>query len=332
MKKSIKPLWLAMILLVFSASPGMASKPGQDVNPNGFPSGFHYNLNIHAKNANFVCDYSRDEFGQVTYGNVINVPDYTPNGEIKMLSGKGKKAEQFTELLVTDPCAGFPDDRNLTNYSYATLQLPKNELGYDVYARPLGKPSKGTVERNITIVPELSQVIMEEMDADGNPIVDVNGNPVTTELIYLGLVTDRGFYTPTKSLERSGKKSVAVPLTGLFLWSGDVCYFDSTGYCNGDCTSREICCASETQIIDGIAVELYTNCEDATPDMLGEMTCRDVDLASGELPLFPVTVDCKTYEDHWVFNIADLVEYIWQVDSNVKQFNVRFYPRTDTLF
>jgi len=324
MKKTVKLSFLTLIILVFTLSSAMATRPEEKVNPNGFPPGFHYTLNIHAKNENFICDYARDEFGQIIYGNVVNVPDYESNAEIRMLSGKGKKAEQFTDLLVIDPCAGFPDDRNLTDNPYALLHLPKNEFGYDVYARPLGKPSKDPVERNIIIIPGLGKVLMEETDADGNLILDENGEPVTTDLLYLGLVTDRGFQTPEMKFERKGKRSIAVPITGLFLWSGDVCYFDSTGYCNGDCVTRDICCAIQTETIDGVEVVRYLNCEDP----ISPSTCREVD-TSVELPLFLITVDCKSYEYYWVFNIADLVEYLWNIDSNVKQFNVRFYPKSE---
>ncbi len=331
MNKTFKVSIVTIALVAFIASSAMATKPGNDINPNGFPSGFHYTLNIHAKNESFVCDYARDELDQITTGNVINVPDYLTGAEIKMLSGKGKKSEQFTDLAVIDPCAGFPADRNLTDKPYAMLQLPKNEFGYNVFARPLGKPSKDPVVRNITLIPELSSVLMEETDADGNLILDEYGEPVTTDLLYLGLVTDRGFQTDTMTLERRKGKSTGVPLTGLFLWSGDVCYFDSTSYCDGDCEVRDVCCATEIEMVDGVYGVRYLNCEDAIQDpfFTDMITCREVDINSGEIPLSLITVDCKTYEDYWVFNIADLVEYLWNVDSNVKQFNVRFYPRSE---
>jgi hypothetical protein len=330
MKTTAKLFWLTCVFVGLTAGPLQATQPGADVNPNGFPSGFHYTLNIHAKNESFVCDYDRDENGQIVYGHVINVPDYLDGAEVKMLSGKGKKAEQFTDLVVTDPCAGFPNNRNLTDHSYAQLQLPKNDYGYDVYARPLGKTSNGDVVRDITITPTLDMVMMEEYDADGNLVLDANGDPVTTDLLYLGMVTDKGFVDSSKTLERKRGKSTAVDLTGLFQWSGDVCYFDSTGYCDGECTSKEICCTTETQDINGTTVEVHDYCEDALPDpdMPGEFICRETDTSAGELPLSLITVDCKTYEDTWVFNIADLVSYLWNVDSNVKQFNVRFYPRS----
>ena len=36
---------------------------------------------------------------------------------------------------------------------------------------------------------------------------------------------------------------------------------------------------------------------------------------------------CRTYTNEWVFNIADFVEYLWDLDNNgVKLLQVRFYP------
>ena len=320
MSKCFKQLFAVQILLAFLANPVLATKPGATLNPNGFPKGFHYNLNIHAKGENFVCDYSRDELGQIVDGNVINVPDYVEKVGIRMLSGKGKKAAEFTELRVTDPCAGFPPDKDLTDDPDALLQLPKNEYGYKVYGRPLGKPSKGSETRNIAILPGLSQVWMEERDADGNLILDENGEPLLTELVYLGEFAAKD----GKSFERKKGRSVASSLNDLFEWTGEVCYFDSTGYCDGDCVAQAVCCETETRIVNDVSMDFYVNCDYAVmADTV--LTCP---LAVPPLALVPV--ECKTYSSGvWIFNIADLVEYLWQVSSNVKQFNVRFYPKSE---
>ena len=331
MYKTFKISIVTIAVVAFIVSSAMATKSGNDVNPNGFPYGFHHILNIHAKNESFVCDYARDEYGQISIGNVINVPDYLNGAEIKMLSGMRKKAEQFTEFAVTDPCAGFPYNKNLTEKPYAMIQIPKNEYGYDVYARPLGKPSKYPLIQNITLMPELSAEMMEETDAEGNLILDEYGEPITTDLLYLGLVDDRGFQTNTMKVERTKGKSTASPITGLFLWSGDVCYIDSSGYCDGKCQTKDVCCDNENELIDGSGMIRYVNCEDAILDPADQnmLTCREVDINNGEPPLSLITVKCKTYKDYWVFNIADLIEYLWNVDRNVKQFNVRFYPRSE---
>jgi len=61
------------------------------------------------------------------------------------------------------------------------------------------------------------------------------------DLILLGLVTSNGFETPYRSVTRTKGKSTALDITGLFLWSGDVCYFADT-LCGDSCTDTQLCC------------------------------------------------------------------------------------------
>ena len=182
-------------------------------------------------------------------------------------SAKGKRATAISDFAVTDPCtADFDGDP-------AVLQIPPNEKGYKVYARPLGKP---TDEPSLQIMPELLTV------------EDELGN----DLIYLGLVTDRGFESASEIFTRKKGKSKAVDITGLFEWSGDVCYL-TTSLCDPveECTQETICCTDVD--IDGI----YETCE------------PQVDSAC--LTGVPTDVYCKTFTAEWVFNIADFVRYLW---------------------
>ena len=55
MSKLSFKIFLIVFIIAFLAAPVLATKPGEDVNPNGFPSGEHYNLNIHGKKAEFTC-------------------------------------------------------------------------------------------------------------------------------------------------------------------------------------------------------------------------------------------------------------------------------------
>src|SRR5512135_168605 len=124
-------LVLTALFLAFSLT--RATAPGRNVNPNGFPRGEHYNLNILGKNADFTCPGPElDEFGNPAYGNVIFVPQNGLDIRILMqsgLTGKTKTGELITDLRVVDPCtAPFDGDE-------AVLQLPANPYGYDVYAR-----------------------------------------------------------------------------------------------------------------------------------------------------------------------------------------------------
>lgn len=294
MKRLILGVLIIGTLILLASSSVSATKPGEDTNPNGFPAGIHFNLNIIGKKADFNgCELSTDpDTGEIIYGNVIFVPENGKNIEILMQSGKGKRAGEILELRVTDPCAGFDHDA-------AVLELPKNERGYDVYARALAKP---TMDPNMTVAPELVSVIEE--DDDGNVVAD---------LIYLGFVTPDGIYPfglDEVTLTRSKGKSRALDITGLFKWSGNVCYFNPEGYCFDDCSTTNKCC------VDTDGDGLYDSCIDP-----------DLELGCGE-GSFEETIYCKTYTDEWVFNIADFVEYLWDINNNgAKLINVRFYPR-----
>jgi hypothetical protein len=282
MKKTFLYILTIALAVCMAAAPALATKPGQEVNPNGFPSGEHYNLNIHGKKLDFNCPVQEyDEYGDPVYGKSLFVPEDGQGIQILMQSGKGKRAAAITDLQVIDPCtADFDGDA-------AVLQLPKNENGYRVYARALAKP---TDNPDMSITPELYAVY------------DENGN----ELIYLGLVTDNGFETPYASFTRKKGKSKATDISGLFEWSGDVCYFDgSYGYTYTD----DKCCTYDN------VTGLYTDCTDLNPD---------TGLCDTGVP---TTVYCNEYIEEWVFNIGDFVEYLWDLDNNgVKLLQVRFYP------
>lgn len=311
----------------------LATKPGQDVNPNGFPSGPHYNLNIHGKKAEFKCP-EQEYYSQITgcpdgicgiyslnelvkdcpdgyiceqtnipiYGNSIFIPEDGEEIEVYMQSGKvggkGKKAGALPqdELWAIDPCAVFDGDG-------AVIQLPPGE--YDVYARALAKPTDNPY---MTVSPSLVAV----EDEFGN------------DLVYLGLVTETGFHTQSESFTRKKGKSVAIPITGLFEWTGEVCYFDDLGDPSAFDYTQENCCM------------------DYEPDGIYDYCCYDsdedgnytIDECSGDLSGFiygdctVFTTYCNSYTQEWVFNIADFVTYLWNTDNNgLKLLQVRFYPR-----
>jgi hypothetical protein len=255
----------------------------QDENPNGFPSGPHYNMNIIGKKVSFTCPAPELDpiTGAPIYGNVVFVPESGQGIQIYMQSGSTKgKAAAITELRVIDPCAGIDGNG-------ATVQLPPNAAGYRVYARALAKP---TDYPSMTILPSLVAA------------VDESGN----DLMYLGLVTDRGFVRSDGiTVTRTKGKSVATNVTGLFEWSGDVCYFTA---------------------LDGT----YTETQKCVIDLDGDGIYDDAEApVDGVCPAgySLISTFCKTYEEEWVFNIADFVEYLWSLDnSGSKLVQIRFYP------
>ena len=311
---------------------------------NGYPSGEHYNLNIHGKIADFHCPAPQfdPETGQQIYGNVINIPREQGNDAISILMESGKKgpkgAQDITELQVTDWCTeSFPDNGDGGNGDPAVLRLPANDKGYAVYAQITGKPSKEPGEPSISITPNLFYV----EDEAGN------------DLILLGLVDRQGVAsfsstgevirrTSTEPSKKGKGVQNAKDITALFEWTGEVCYLqDSDLYCIDDennyvCTDLAICC------VDNVTIDPVTGEELPGPDGIYEacdlladvgvlsddgitLMCPDAD-GDGALD-DPIIAQCRSYENEWVFNIADFVGYLWNIDStgayNIK---VRFYP------
>lgn len=280
MKKQIAYVFVVLVLSVFCTELFAA-----DVNPNGFPSGEHYNLNIHGKKDSFNCpEIEYDSYGDPIYGNSIFVPE-NGQGSIYVESGKGKKAAAITELQVTDPCA-FDGDG-------ATIQLPPNNNGYRVYARVLAKP---------TDEPFIG------LDSSLYMVQDENGN----DLLYLGLVTDNGFETPSVSLIRKKGKSKAVDISGMFQWSGTVCYFEEP--LDGFESSSQVCCVDTDT--DGV----LDQCSPAIIDtIMDSFTCEE-----GATLL---TTYCKSFTAEWIFNVADYVSLLMESTNNgVKLLQIRFYP------
>jgi hypothetical protein len=68
MKKISFSILIIVSILAFIITPAFATKPGETVNPNGFPSGPHFNLLIHGKPETFTCP-------ELTYYFEVNVPD-----------------------------------------------------------------------------------------------------------------------------------------------------------------------------------------------------------------------------------------------------------------
>ncbi|MGA1845274.1 MAG: hypothetical protein ACMUIS_11990 [bacterium] len=284
MKRHIPEVLLVVAVLVFL----MGNAFAKDINPNGYPSGPHYNLNIIGKKAGFTCPGPEIDpmTGDPVYGNVIFIPEDGEGIEIFMESGKGKKAEAITSLQVVDPCAGFDGDG-------AIVQLPKNEAGYRVYARALGKPTNSP-----TIVTSPALIAVED--------------EIGSDLIYLGLVSEGGFTTPSASFTRNKGKSKATDITGLFEWSGTVCYLSAPD--GAYAYTEERCC------IDYDGDGTYDECTEAATDQItGEPSCP--------VGYTAVTLYCTQYTNEWVFNIGAFVTYLWHTDNKgVNLLQVRFYP------
>jgi hypothetical protein len=148
----------ALTLSPAAVSTVSAGKPAEVVEwSNGFPSGPHFNLNIHGKNENYFCD---PEPG----GSSVFVPEYG-DSEIQMI--QNKKSSIF-ELTVHDKCAeAFDGDA-------VQVQLPAGH--YQVYARILAKPAKQNEPRDVSFSPKLVEACNDTTgyDPNGDGVVDVN--------------------------------------------------------------------------------------------------------------------------------------------------------------
>ena len=325
MKKSIIVFFAAAAFLVFGFT-AHADKPVDENRMpfgNGFPSGYHYNLNLLGKQGHFTCPSPEYVDGTQVYGNVIFIPRDQGLDLITILMESGKKgpkgAQNTSVLEVTDWCTeSFPDSGSGRGDG-AILRLPQNDKGYAVYARITGKPDKYG-EPTATIVPEL------------NYVEDEAGN----DLVLLGLVDRNGtakftsdgetlYRTSTDTSTKGKGVQKATKLTDLFEWTGEVCYIqpDYDLYCEGECTPLDLCCVDVD--LDGI----YEKCNSLTDvgviidDTTVECPAADI---NGD-PYISLVAQCMTHNNEWIFNIADFVGYLWNLD-NTGSYNiqVRFYP------
>jgi hypothetical protein len=347
---------LAVVALVVGATAVMAAKPqnsgsGKDVIAlsNGFPSGQHFNLNIHGKNPEtFVCDATPG-------GRSVFVAEYG-NATIQYVSNK--KASVY-ELTVLDPCA-MPDPYG---DGIAKVQLPYKVMvddtptpagGFYVFARILGKPNNGKTEPASNIILYPNTVVEACNDPGDNPgFGNYTECPEDPELM-LGLIVGNNVYVPDPSeqvLRRfedptaKGKgKSKAVDITRLFTYTGWVVdgrldFGNSTGGCSGNITHPEPdglineCDLPDNawDIITGAGVDpnlyddhpLFGNNNDLL-DTIEEWLAYNADL---DPPM------AWYFANHWIFDIADLViTEQGLVNDGTKLVQLRFYPVVTTTF
>lgn len=303
---------------------------GSLVNPNGFPSGTHFNLNIHGKRADFKCPAPEFDLvtGQQLFGNVISVPRVQGGDPISILFESGKKGPRSAPLTsaleVTDWCTeSFPDFGAHVGDG-ASVRLPAHAAGYKVYARITGKPGDSELERTFKIAPSLAYA----MDEFGN------------DLLYLGLVSSTGVFDtsgvliPRTSDLRKGKSVLpGTDISGLFKWSGDVCYLpeNAAGYCVDPLTGADLCTQKALCCIDEQSDGIYDRCDDLAqvgvdPEGDGLLSCPLAD--AGGNTYLALSAECRTYSSEWVFNIADFVGVLWNIDTTgAYTVQVRFYPQ-----
>ncbi|MFC1919912.1 hypothetical protein ACFLWX_03895 [Chloroflexota bacterium] len=378
MKRVAIPILIALALVVGSVSAVYAAKPEkwpdggkpQDVieRSNGFPSGMHFNLNIHGKDpAVYDCV-------ETVGGNSIFVPidggatiEYVANVNRKNPLPDGSSAY---ELVVLDQCAVDGDTTAkvyLPTKVEVTDDLGNISLvptdGFFVFGRILGKPNNGGDGAPSSMI--LSPNIVKQACNDADPDA-LNCDAA------LGLIVDDNVYGATEEtfvrfdpLATKGKgKSKAVDITQLFLYTGwvywggnpetdgvpgltaaDIPVDWAVTYpeadLNGDAT-LELC---EWVLYhpdingDGVVGQLDASAAETWLPCAGiVLTDIDADIDGSisleEWQAFQATLNHATYfENRWVFDIADLVVTHQGIENDgAKLVQIRFYPRATTNF
>ncbi|HOD49829.1 MAG TPA: hypothetical protein PLJ71_20050 [Candidatus Hydrogenedentes bacterium] len=302
--------------LLTSVSSVLAAKPMDVIaRSNGFPSGAHFNLNIHGKKDGFVADPTAiggcsvfiSEYGQSTISYVSN------------------KRSSVTELIALDPYAeAFDGDP-------ALVQLPSDPQGYYVFARIVAKPGNGSTDgepSSIILVPD--PVLQACNDDPLNPDPNFGSYTDCDDALWaLGLVTTQGVYEATEaefvrfaSDTTTGKgRSMGTDITGLFLWSGWVC--DASLDVSGP---EGVPDGVINQYDVPIEYDLIANGGNGNGFIdQAEMDAWLADAAEAGLAVY--------YENEWVFNIADLVIQDQSLQNDgTKLLQIRFYPVSTTEF
>ncbi len=315
---------LVLAVLVVGTPVAMADKPqdaGKNNNDviersNGFPSGAHFNLNIHGKNDSFTCDPTPG-------GNSIFV-DESGNATIQYVTNRKSSVEELTAL---DPCA--------VDEGTATVQLPYEALGYYVFARILGKPNNSSDDgepSSIILYP--NQVVEACNDTDpANPgFPDYTGCP-DDPLLALGLIIKDAVYeTEGETFVRfadpdaKGKgKSKAVDITRLFTYEGWVVNATLDSNEDGVIDVSDIPVADYDG--DGTADQDY--------DQDGDVDEFDVEAWLTDMSLEdpPMAWYFSPEDNMWILNIADLVvTEQGLVNDGTKLLQIRFYPVATTEF
>lgn len=296
-------IMLAVAFLMLSQMPtAQAAKPSKPDNnvigrSNGYPSGPHFNLNIHGKKDDFTCDSSPG-------GKSVFVREYGKS----TLQYVSNKKSSVTDLIALDPCAEqFDGDP-------AKVQIPTENQGYYVFARLRAKPQNGNnSDDDATSIILTPNPILELCNESTDSIDFGDATSCSDDLLSLGLVTNDGVYKTTDEyFERwdsttggKGKgKAKATDITGLFTWTGYSC--DDVLDINGD------------GVID---------VNDVPVDLDGDGDIDDVDLG-----IF-LSLNCTFYNQEWIFNIADLVVQDQDINNNgSKLLKLRFYPVATTEY
>lgn len=271
---------------------------------NGYPSGPHYNLNIHGKD-NYTCD-------GLEGGNSVFISEYGDS----TVSYVTNRKSTVTELTVLDKCGEEFDGDS------ATVQIPYKSEGYYVFADVKAKPYNGSngEDSSVILSPNLVREACNDTDP-ANPDFPIYTECPDDDLLALGLIVGNNVYEATDiglvRLGEQGKgKSRATDITDLFMWTGWV--YDANLDISGD------------GIIDSNDVPLEY-------DWLENGGDGDGIISEAEFNTWLADQEAEGlaayYENEWILNIADLVVTDQTISNDgVKLLKVRFYPVESTTY
>jgi hypothetical protein len=315
---------ITMLSLVLGTSVALGAKPqhagNNDIDviakSNRFPSGEHFNLNIHGKKADYVGDPTPG-------GKSVFILEY---GQSTIQYVSNKKASLET-LTVLDPLAeAFDGDP-------AKVQLPSEGEGYYVFGRIHGKPNNGNLESVSSIILYPNEVVAACNDTDPvNPdfpgYIECPDDP----LLALGMIVGPNLYTAEPEgyvrfdpgVTKGKGKSKATDITRLFTYTGWV--VDARLDTNGP-----------EGVPDGVIDVYDIPVADYGEAIPGENRDYNNDGVENEADVEAWLTDNPTmawyYEGEWILNIADLViTEQGLVNDGTKLLQIRFYPVDSTTF
>jgi hypothetical protein len=335
--------------MILSISPAMAGKPQNVIEKsNGFPSGQHFNLNIHGRNPDtFTCDGTPD--GRSIFINLYDDCDEYVFGEcgstIQYVSNK--KASLYN-LDVLDMCAedfdGTPAKVQLP-YKVLVDDVPTEAEGYYVYGRILAKPNNGKncegddcpskIILYPNVVKEACNYSGDSGDLPFGDYTDCEGE------LALGLIVGDNLYEPnpeTETYERfdpgatKGKgKSKATDITRLFIYVGWIVdeRLDINPEGGDGIIDQNDIPADAWNIIlaEGLNPFDYDQNNSSTIDLIEEWLAFQADLET------PMAWYFSQEDNMWILNIADLViTEQGLVNNGTKLMQLRFYPVATTTF
>jgi len=326
----------------------IAAKPIDVIDlSNGYPSGYHHNLNVHGEDPTKTIDCTPDDGNSVWVANADDPS--TPNVEENNMNtiqyfSNSKKNDRHSDYAVTDKCAeAFDGDP-------ARVRIPYDPEGYYVYARVPGNHQNTGGTSSVTMIPN-PNIVACDLDTsvdDPDPKnsfkdlehCDENKDP---DLALLGFVSSGGVWNydtqsetfeqvDNSANEKGGKgkgKSKAIDITGLFEWSGLLCYdatyadvlllLDFNG--DGQITAKDI----EDQ--GALVIAVYDTNGDGVISGLEFNAYLKIIFDSGVLAGL-----CEFKEFQWVLTVADLVIVDHNIEADgIKLWKLRFYPKATTI-